>query len=283
MSAASPRARVGARDLAVLPFMALLLGFVLVATTAPWLAPRDPNAQFLLGRLKAPGTELRGFTYLLGTDEIGRDLLSRVIWGARISLLVAAFSVAISMTLGTLLGMIAGFRRGWTEILIMRAVDIVLSIPALLLAIITVAVVGPGLWTLVLVLGFTRWPRYARVAYGQTLAVMNMPFVRASRAYGTGAARLLARHVLPNILGPVIVVATLEFGLMVLSEAGLSFLGLGVVPPTPSWGGIMSTGRNYLTTAWWIATFPGACLFLLILSVNMIGDWLRDRFDPRSS
>jgi peptide/nickel transport system permease protein len=205
-----------------------------------------------------------------------------VIWGARISLLVATFSVAISLTLGTALGMIAGFRRGWTEIVIMRAVDIVLLIPALLLAIITVAVVGPGLWTLVLVLGFTRWPRYARVAYGQTLAVMNMPYVRASRAYGTGAARLLARHILPNILGPVIVVATLEFGLMVLSEAGLSFLGLGVVPPTLSWGGIMSTGRNYLTTAWWIATCPGICLFLLILSVNMIGDWLRDRFDPRS-
>jgi peptide/nickel transport system permease protein len=283
MSAASLRAAFGRRDLAVLPFVLLFAAFVVIALAAPWLAPRDPNAQFLLGRLKAPGTELRGFTYLLGTDEIGRDLLSRVIWGARVSLLVATFSVAISMTLGTLLGMIAGFRRGWVEIVIMRAVDIVLSIPALLLAIITVAVVGPGLWTLVLVLGFTRWPRYARVAYGQTLAVMNMPFVRASRAYGTGAVRLLGRHVLPNILGPVIVVATLEFGLMVLSEAGLSFLGLGVVPPTPSWGGIMSTGRNYLTTAWWIATFPGACLFLLILSVNMIGDWLRDRFDPRSS
>lgn len=283
MSAPALRAPFGRRDLAVLPFVVLFAAFVIVALAAPWLAPRDPNAQILLGRLRAPGTELRGFTYLLGTDEVGRDLLSRVIWGARVSLLVATFSVAISLTLGTTLGMIAGFRRGWTEIVIMRAVDIVLSIPALLLAIITVAVVGPGLWTLVLVLGFTRWPRYARVAYGQTLAVMNMPFVRASRAYGTGAARLLARHVLPNILGPVIVVATLEFGLMVLSEAGLSFLGLGVVPPTPSWGGIMSTGRNYLTTAWWIATFPGICLFLLILSVNMIGDWLRDRFDPRSN
>ena len=282
MSTTTLRAAFGRRDLAVLPFVLLFAAFVAIALTAPWIAPRDPNAQFLLGRLKAPGTELRGFTYLLGTDEVGRDLLSRVIWGARISLLVATFSVAISLTLGTALGMIAGFRRGWIEIVIMRAVDIVLSIPALLLAIITVAVVGPGLWTLVLVLGFTRWPRYARVAYGQTLAVMNMPYVRASRAYGTGAVRLLARHVLPNILGPVIVVATLEFGLMVLSEAGLSFLGLGVVPPTPSWGGIMSTGRNYLTTAWWIATCPGLCLFLLILSVNMIGDWLRDRFDPRS-
>lgn len=267
----------------VLPFLLLFAGFVAMALLAPWLAPRDPNAQFLLGRLKPPGSVLRGVAYPLGTDELGRDLVSRTIWGARASLLVASVAVALSMLLGTALGMLAAYRRGWVEIVVMRLVDIVLSIPALLLALITVAVVGPGLWTLVLVLGFTRWPRYARVAYGQSLAVMNMPFIRASRAYGTGAARLLLRHVLPNIAGAVIVVATLEFGLMVLAEAGLSFLGLGVVPPTPSWGGIMSTGRNYLTTAWWIATFPGACLFLLILSVNMIGDWLRDLLDPRTA
>jgi peptide/nickel transport system permease protein len=267
----------------VLPFLLLFAGFVAMALLAPWLAPRDPNAQFLLGRLKPPGSVLRGVAYPLGTDELGRDLVSRTIWGARASLLVASVAVALSMLLGTTLGMLAAYRRGWVEIVVMRLVDIVLSIPALLLALITVAVVGPGLWTLVLVLGFTRWPRYTRVAYGQSLAVMNMPFIRASRAYGTGAARLLLRHVLPNIAGAVIVVATLEFGLMVLAEAGLSFLGLGVVPPTPSWGGIMSTGRNYLTTAWWIATFPGACLFLLILSVNMIGDWLRDLLDPRTA
>lgn len=267
----------------VLPFLLLFAGFVAMALLAPWLAPRDPNAQFLLGRLKPPGSVLRGVAYPLGTDELGRDLVSRTIWGARASLLVASVAVALSMLLGTALGMLAAYRRGWVEIVVMRLVDIVLSIPALLLALITVAVVGPGLWTLVLVLGFTRWPRYTRVAYGQSLAVMNMPFIRASRAYGTGAARLLLRHVLPNIAGAVIVVATLEFGLMVLAEAGLSFLGLGVVPPTPSWGGIMSTGRNYLTTAWWIATFPGACLFLLILSVNMIGDWLRDLLDPRTA
>ena len=267
----------------VLPFLLLFAGFVAMALLAPWLAPRDPNAQFLLGRLKPPGSVLRGVAYPLGTDELGRDLVSRTIWGARASLLVASVAVALSMLLGTTLGMLAAYRRGWVEIVVMRLVDSVLSIPALLLALITVAVVGPGLWTLVLVLGFTRWPRYTRVAYGQSLAVMNMPFIRASRAYGTGAARLLLRHVLPNIAGAVIVVATLEFGLMVLAEAGLSFLGLGVVPPTPSWGGIMSTGRNYLTTAWWIATFPGAFLFLLILSVNMIGDWLRDLLDPRTA
>jgi len=156
-------------------------------------------------------------------------------------------------------------------------------VPPILLAIITVAVLGPGLVNVIVVLAFTRWPRYARVAYGQTLSVANMPYVRISRFMGAGSVRLLLRHVLPNILGPIIVVATLEFGLMVLFEAGLSFLGLGVQPPTPSWGAILSTGRNYVSTAWWIATFPGLCLFLLVLSVNVIGDNLRDRFERRDA
>jgi peptide/nickel transport system permease protein len=178
--------------------------------------------------------------------------------------------------------MIAGFYRGVVEIVVMRLVDIVLSIPAILLAIVTVAVLGPGLQNLILVLGFTRWPRYARVAYGQTLSVTGLPFMRASRFVGARAPRLLVNHVLPNIAGATIVVATLEFGLMVLFEAGLSFLGLGVQPPTPSWGSILSVGRNYMGTAWWVATFPGLCLFLLVLSINLIGDHLRDRLDPRS-
>jgi peptide/nickel transport system permease protein len=195
---------------------------------------------------------------------------------------VALLSVLVSTTIGTALGMIAGFYRGWIEIVIMRLVDIVLSIPAILLAIITIAVLGPGLQNVILVLGFTRWPRYARVAYGQTLSTMGLIYMRASIFNGAGVIRLLLRHVLPNIAGAIIVVATLEFGLMVLFEAGLSFLGLGVQPPTPSWGSILSVGRNYLGTAWWIATFPGLCLFLLVLSINLIGDHLRDRLDPRS-
>src|SRR5262249_2915349 len=166
---------------------------------------------------------------------------------------------------------------------IMRGVDMVLSIPPILLAIITVAVLGPGLQNLILVLGFTRWPRYTRVAYAQTLRVATLPFITASRLGGARSGRLLVRHVLPNILAALVVVATLEFGLMVLFEAGLSFLGLGIQPPTPSWGAILAVGRNYVASAWWIATLPGLCLFLLVLTVNLLGDQLRDRLDPRAT
>jgi peptide/nickel transport system permease protein len=179
--------------------------------------------------------------------------------------------------------MLAGYLRGAAEIVVMRVVDVFLSVPAILLAIITVAVVGPGLLNVVLVLVLTRWPRYARIAHAQTLAVAGRPYVRLSAFMGAAAPRVLLRHVLPNILGAITVVATLEFGLMVLFEAGLSFLGLGVQPPMASWGAMLSTGRNYVATAWWIATFPGLCLFLLVLSANIIGDAVRDRFDPRAS
>ena len=264
------------------PFLLVLGAFVAVAALAPVISPFDPGRQHLLARLRPPGSAYRGAVFWLGTDELGRDLLSRLIHGARLSLLVASISVGVSGVLGTWLGLMAGYYRGPTEIGIMRGVDIVLSIPPILLAILTVAVLGPGLQNLILVLGFTRWPRYTRVAYGQTLAVAALPFVSAARVGGAGDPRILGRHVLPNILGPMIVVATLEFGLMVLFESGLSFLGLGIQPPTPSWGSILSVGRNYVGTAWWIATFPGLCLFALVLSINLIGDAWRDRLDRRS-
>ncbi|WP_320199645.1 ABC transporter permease [Agrobacterium sp. rho-13.3] len=276
---ASPARRI---PWAFLPFAAILVALVLMAIFAPLVAPLDPNAQNLLARLKAPGFQSRGIVYYLGSDELGRDVLSRVIYGAQVSLLVAFASVTLSGIVGSALGMIAAFYRGWVETIIMRLVDIVLSVPAILLAIITVAVLGPSLSNVVIVLAFTRWPRYARVAYGQTLSVANMPYVRLSRFMGAGWLRLLWRHILPNIAGGLIVVATLEFGLMVLFEAGLSFLGLGVQPPTASWGAMLSTGRNYVGTAWWIATFPGLALFLLVLSINLIGDHVRDRLDPRA-
>ena len=266
----------------VWPFVLLLVLFTAIAVLAPLIAPYDPAKQDLLARLRPPGYEIRGKIYWLGTDEIGRDLLSRIIYGARVSLLVAFLSVCVSLAFGSLLGMLAGFFRGAAETVIMRFADIVLSIPAILLAILTVAVLGPGLLNLVLVLGFTRWPRYTRVAYAQTLAVANSQYVKASRFIGASNRRLLWRHITPNVLAPLIVVATLEFGIMILFEAGLSFLGLGVQPPTPSWGAILSVGRNYVSSAWWIATFPGLCLFAVVLSVNVYGDYLRDRFDPQS-
>jgi peptide/nickel transport system permease protein len=262
--------------------VALIVLFVLAAIFAPLIAPYDPNSQNLIGRLKPPGTTSRTFHYLLGSDELGRDLLSRIIFGARASLLVAFASVLLSGTFGVVAGMIAGYRRGIAELVIMRIVDVFLSIPAILLAIITVAVLGPSLVNVIVVLALTRWPRYARVAYGQTLAVANMPYVKLSALMGASVFRVLGMHVLPNIIGAVSVVATLEFGLMVLFEAGLSFLGLGVQPPTASWGAMLSTGRNYIATAWWVATFPGLSLFLLVLAVNLIGDAVRDRLDPRA-
>lgn len=262
--------------------VALIVLFVLAAILAPLIAPYDPNSQNLIGRLKPPGTTSRTFHYLLGSDELGRDLLSRIIFGARASLLVAFASVLLSGTFGVVVGMIAGYRRGIAELVIMRIVDVFLSIPAILLAIITVAVLGPSLINVIVVLALTRWPRYARVAYGQTLAVANMPYVKLSALMGARIFRVLGMHVLPNIIGAVSVVATLEFGLMVLFEAGLSFLGLGVQPPTASWGAMLSTGRNYIANAWWVATFPGLSLFLLVLAVNLIGDAVRDRLDPRA-
>ena len=260
----------------------LLVAFVLAAIFAPLVAPVDPNRQDLLARLKPPGTEIRDTFYLLGTDELGRDIFSRIIHGSRVSLLIAITSVFLSLIIGTTLGVMAGYFRGWVEAIIMRFADVVLSVPALLLAIITVIVLEPGLLSLIAVLGFTRWPRYTRVAYGQTLGVATRPYVMAARFHGAGAFWLMSRHILPNILNPLIVIATLEFGLMILFEAGLSFLGLGIQPPTASWGAMMSVGRNYLNTAWWIATYPGLCLFMLVLCVNLLGDTMRDLLDPRS-
>jgi peptide/nickel transport system permease protein len=260
----------------------LLAGFVLAAAGADLLSPYDPLRQSLLLRLRPPGFGTAAGTYWLGTDDLGRDLLSRILYGARASIAVALLSVSVSLVVGTLLGLLAGWFRGWTAVFIMRAVDTMLSIPAILLAVLTVAVLGPGFVKLVLVLGLTRWPRYTRVAYAQTLQVAALPYIRAAEMAGSGALRILLRHVLPNIAGPLMVVSTSEFGLMILFEAGLSFLGLGIQPPYPSWGSIMSAGRQYVARAWWLTVFPGACLFVLVLCVNLFGDWLRDRVDPRS-
>ena len=263
---------------------AILLLFALAALAAPWIAPHDPLRQSLLLRLRPPGShDVRQGYFALGTDDLGRDLLSRILFGARASFAVAILSVSVSLAVGVTLGLIAGWFRGWTATLIMRLVDTMLSIPAILLAVLTVAVIGPGFLGLVLVLGLTRWPRYTRVAYAATLQVAAMPYIEASQMAGAGSGRILRRHILPNIAGPLMVVATSEFGLMILFEAGLSFLGLGIQPPAPSWGSIMSAGRQYVERAWWLTVFPGIGLFTLVLCVNLIGDALHERLDPRSA
>ncbi len=257
--------------------------FVVLAALAPWVSPHDPLRQSLLLRLRPPGTSSRLGLFPLGTDDLGRDLLSRILWGARASFAVAVLSVVVSLFVGTGLGLLAGWRRGWVAAVVMRLVDTVLSVPAILLAVLTVAVLGPGFLDLVLVLGLTRWPRYTRVAYAATLQVAALPFISAAVMAGAGSARILRRHVLPNIAGPLVVVATTEFGLMILFEAGLSFLGLGIQPPAPSWGSILSAGRQYVGRAWWLTVFPGVGLFAVVVCVNLLGDWLRDRLDPRAA
>ena len=269
------------------PGIAAILGllaiYVLAAMLAPWIAPHDPLRQVLLLRLRPPLTSSpTAGLFLLGTDDVGRDLFSRILEGARASLIVGALSVSVSLLSGTIFGLLAGWLRGWTAVLVLRVVDVVLSVPAILLAVLTVAVLGPSFTNLILVLGLTRWPRYTRVAYAQTLQIATLPYIRAAEMAGARALRILLRHVLPNIAGPLMVVATTEFGLMILFEAGLSFLGLGIQPPNPSWGSIMSEGQNYVARAWWMTVFPGICLFGVVLCVNLLGDWLRDRVDPRA-
>ena len=251
-------------------------GYVVVALAAPLIAPHDPNHTDLSVRLLGPFHS----PYLLGTDGLGRDVLSRVVFGARVSLAVAVATVVVSGIVGVALGVVAGWRRGWLGAVIMRIADIALSVPFFLLAILVVAVLGPGLVNVVICLALVRWPRYTRIAYAAVLEARERGFVRATVALGATGRWIVLRHVLPEVVPLTVVVATLEVGLMVVFEASLSFIGLGVQPPTASWGSMLSDGQQYVASAWWLATFPGLALFGLVLSVNLLGDAVRDRLDP---
>lgn len=264
----------------VAPFLVVLALFV-VASLAPGLfANFEPGAQDLQARLEPPGSAA-GELHLLGTDQLGRDVYSRIVYGARVSLFIAVTAVLISGTVGGVLGIVGGFYKNAVGTVVMRLADIVLSIPFLLLAIMAVVVLGTGLLNLIVVLGLVRWPRYARVAYGKTLETVNQDFVRAAEALGAKPRRLILRHIVPEVIPPLVVVATLEVGLMIIFEASLSFLGLGVQPPNPSWGGMLSEGQQYVALAWWLATFPGIAIVLVVLSVNLVGDFVRDMLDPK--
>lgn len=265
-----------------LAFYGLVLAILVVATVLPgWLAPYNPLQGNLLVRLMPPGTRMNGQVYWLGTDTLGRDELSRLIWGARVSFVVAISSVFMSGAIGTLFGIVSGYFGGAIAMILMRLADIVLSIPFLLLAILIVTVIGPGLGSTILVLGATRWPIYTRVAYGTTLQVREAEFIQAARSLGASNLRIMWRGVFPNVLSPLIVMATLEIGTMIMYEAALSFLGLGIQPPAPSWGNMLSQAQDYITQAWWLMTFPGLAVFLVVLSFNRIGDYVQLRLDPR--
>ena len=258
-----------------------VLALAIVAAAAPWLSPYDPIRQSLRARLAAPTLEAAdGRTHVLGTDHLGRDVLSRVIYGSRVSLLVGFAAVVVGGLTGSVLGLVAGFRGGAADGIIMTLADAQLAFPFILLAIGIIAVLGPSFPTLVLVIGLSGWVSYARILRAQVLALRSREFVDAIRSLGGSVPRIILRHVLPNVVSSLVVVATLELGRAIVLEATLSFLGLGIQPPTPSWGGMIQEGREYLDSAWWISTFPGVVLMATSLVVSRTGDWLRDLLDP---
>lgn len=264
-------------------FGLICIVIVLIWAIFPWLfAPLDPFAQNLRIWLKPPGfVDSAGNVYWLGTDEQGRDILSRVIYGARISLIVGFAAVVVSGLIGVTLGMVAGYFGGFIDTVISRIIDSALSIPFILLAMSIVAILGPSLRNVILAIAIRTWIVYARVIRGTVLSVKEVEYVSGAEAVGCSTIRIMVMHILPNVLSPAIVIATLYLGRMIIIEAALSFLGVGVPPPTPTWGGMLSRGREYLDTAWWIAFFPGIALMLTVLGINLLGDWLRDALDPR--
>jgi peptide/nickel transport system permease protein len=269
---ASPTATLG---------LVLVLAFVAMALFAPTFAPHAPAAPDLLNRLTPPSWAGGDATHLLGTDHLGRDLLSRLIYGSRIALAVGALAVLLAAAIGITLGALAGYFGGWTDTVISRLVDTLLAIPNVILYLAALFAFGASLTTMVLVIGLVNWTTFARVVRAEVLSLRQREFIEASRAIGQRAGRILWRHVLPNVLAPILVVGTLNVATVIILEASLSFLGLGVQPPTVTWGRMLADGRNYVATAWWMATFPGLFITLLCLSLIFLGDWLRDLLDPR--
>jgi peptide/nickel transport system permease protein len=256
---------------------------VMIWALVPGLfAPLDPLDQNLERYLKAPGyVDTLGRTYWLGTDQQGRDILSRVIWGSRISLMVGITTVVVSGIIGVLLGIVAGYNGGWIDAVISRTIDTLFAVPFILLAMALVAILGASLQNIILAIALRTWIIYARVVRGEALSLREQEFVSGAKALGCGITRILLLHLVPNVMSSTIVVATLNLGRMIIIESSLSFLGLGVPPPTPTWGGMLAEGRTFLDTAWWIAFFPGVVLMLTVLGTNLMGDWLRDILDPR--
>ncbi len=259
----------------------VLLLIVASAVLAPWIAPHDPVTVDIRHRM-GPPTWMEGGAraHLLGTDQIGRDLLSRVIWGGRVSLLVGVSAVLLSTTIGVLLGLAAGYFAGGTDWSIMTLINVMLTFPFVLLALAVIAVLGPSLPNMITVLGVTGWPVYARVIRAETYALREREFVLAARALGMSQARIVFRQILPNLVSPIAVISTLQIAQVIILESFLSFLGLGVQPPTPAWGNMLGEGRVYMLNAWWIAAFPGLAIFVTTLVINLIGNALRDWLDP---
>ncbi len=263
------RVVIGVAIVAVLHTAALL---------APWLAPYNPDAQILVDRLKPPSSQ-----HLFGAVHLGRDILSRLLWGARVSLAVGLTATAITILIGALLGLVSGYFGAWVDGILMRATDVFLAFPIFILLITVIAIYGSSTFLLILFLGLAAWPSTARLVRAEVLSISAREFILAARAVGAGDIRILFAHILPNVVSVLVVAATLRVAIVILIEAGLSYFGLGVPPPTATWGGMVADGRLVLDTAWWSTTFPGVTVVITVLAYNLLGDGLRDVLDPRRS
>jgi peptide/nickel transport system permease protein len=276
------RGRRRAALLLLLPLLPVAVA-VVAATLAPWVAPHSPTAGRLAARLTPPAWQADGSVgRLLGTDLLGRDVLSRLIWGARISLLIALSATVLGATVGSLLGLVTGYYRGRVDGVVTKLIDVQLAFPFVLLAIAVIAVAGPSIPVLIVVLAIGSWVGHARIVRGLVLGLREREYVQAAQALGAGTPRVIFRHLLPEVLSVILVLATFDVGRIVILESTLSFLGLGVQPPTPSWGSDLRDAAAYVRQAWWIAAFPGLAIMIVVLGVNLVGDMLRDILDPRT-
>jgi len=273
------RSRLGVAPTILITFLVVI---IFAAIAGPLIAPHDPELVSLPDRFRPPSWVAGGtLTNLLGTDNLGRDVLSRLIVGARASIAVAAVTVLVAGTVGSALGIIAGFYGGKIDAVIMRLVDAMFAFPVLFLALLLAITMGPGLGNLLMIIPVILWSRFARLVRGEVLSLRSRDYILAARTVGARATRLMFRHLLPNVANTIVVVATLQVGSIILFESSLSFLGVGVPPPTPDWGAMLAAGRSDLATAWWVSVFPGLAILLTVLTVNILGDMLRDATDPR--
>ena len=257
---------------------ALILLLIVIAVCAPLISPYDPLNQYLSERLTGPSAK-----HLLGTDDLGRDVLSRMIHGARVSLSVGLIAVGISVLIGTLLGLLSGYFGKWVDTVIMRIVDIMLCFPAFFLILLVIAFLEPNIYNVMFVIGLTSWPGLTRLVRAQVLSLKEREYIQAAKLLGLSKPRIFFVHLLPNVLSPIIVSATLGVGDAILTESGLSFLGLGIQPPMPSWGQMLTAGKDYIYMAWWLSLYPGLAILLTVLAFNLLGEGLRDVLDPRTN
>ena len=275
------RVRLRLRSYPLIPAFVLLALLIFPAITADWLAPHDPVHGSVKDRRQPPVFFGGTWKYPLGTDRIGRDILSRIMYGARVSLSISLVGIFVGGIIGASLGMLAGYFGGWIDTVIMRLVDISLALPAILLALVLAAATGPSFQTIIVVVAFVLWALYARQVRGEVLSIRERDFVARARVAGASQLRVMVRHILPNVTNTIIVLATLQVGSVIILEAALSFLGLGIPRPTPAWGIMVADGRQLIVSAWWISFFPGLAITLTVFSLNLLGDWLRDRLDPK--